>query len=132
MKLPAECAEHSAAEVRAMAFSEFERTANLAALKWFVRRHRPPEEIRAKLDIGYSIVSHTVDVFEIRPEWDDETSTRHTPVARVRYVRSADEWRLYWMRRDFKWHRYEPAPTHSTLQDALLVVDQDAYCCFFG
>ena len=71
-----------------MAFTESERAANLAALKWFLQRRRPPEDIRSKLDIEYAIVGQTVDVFEIRPDWQDNSTTRHTPVARIRYVRS--------------------------------------------
>ena len=115
-----------------MSFSEIERAGNLAALKWFIDRRRPPEHIRSQLDIGYSTVGQTVDIFEIRPDWQDKTETRHTPVARVRYVRSKNEWRLYWMRRDLKWHSYEPSPVHRSLKAALTVIDVDAYCCFFG
>jgi len=115
-----------------MAFSDFERTVNLKALKWFLDRRRPPEHIRPQLDIGYAIVRHTVDIFEIRPDWQDKSSTRHTPAARIKFVRSREQWLLYWMRRDLKWHAYEPDHVHSTLQSALKTVDTDAYCCFFG
>ena len=48
-----------------MAFSEHERAANHAALKWFLARRTPPEHIRAQLDFGYAIVGHTVDLQEI-------------------------------------------------------------------
>ena len=65
-----------------MPFTDSERAANLAALKWFVHRRRPPEDIRPKLDIGYAVVEQTVDLFEIRPDWQDPSTTRHTPVAR--------------------------------------------------
>jgi Protein of unknown function (DUF3024) len=115
-----------------MAFTEFERAVNLDSLKWFIDKRRPPERIRSQLDIGYAVVGHTVDLFEIRPDWQDKTTTRHTPIARVKFVRTRDEWRLYWMRRDLKWHGYEPDERHSTLMSALKTVDADAYCCFFG
>jgi hypothetical protein len=115
-----------------MAFTEFERAANHAALKWFLDRRRPPERVRAQVDMGYAIVDHAVDVFEIRPEWRDPSSTRHLPFARIRYVRARDRWRLYWRRADLKWHLYEPSPDHGSLQDALAVVDADAHGCFFG
>ena len=115
-----------------MAFNEHERVANHAALKWFLARHEAPAHLREQLDFGYKIVGHTIDVFEIRPDWQDKSTTRHTPVARVKYVRTQDEWRLYWMRADLKWHLYEPAPVHASLQETLAVVDKDEYCCFFG
>jgi hypothetical protein len=71
-----------------MHFTDSERAANLAALKWFLQRRRPPEDIRPMLDIGYALVGQTVDLFEIRPDWRDQSATRHTPVARIRYIRS--------------------------------------------
>jgi Protein of unknown function (DUF3024) len=115
-----------------MAFTDIERTLNLASLKWFLDQRRPPEHIRPQLDIGYAVEGHVVDIFEIRPDWRDKTTIRHSLVARVRYVRSKDEWRLYWMRQDLKWHTYEPSAIHSSLKSALAVVNTDAYCCFFG
>ena len=115
-----------------MAFTDIERVQNLQDLKWFLDRRRPPEHIRPRLDIGYAIVGQTVDIFEIRPEWNDSSSTRHTPVARLRFVRTRNQWCLYWMRRDLKWHLYEPGEAHASLRSALATVDADAHCCFFG
>jgi hypothetical protein len=114
-----------------MHFTDSERAANLAALKGFLNRRRPPEDIRPMLDIGYALVGQTVDLFEIRPDWQDKSATRHTPVARIRYIRSKVPWRLAWLRSDLKWHAYEPG-AYGSLQDALAVVDEDAHCCFFG
>lgn len=115
-----------------MAFSEHERAANHAALKWFLARRTPPEHIRAQLDYGYAIVGHTVDLQEIRPDWQDKSTTRQRAFARVRYVRAQDHWRLHWMRASLKWQLYEPAPIHESLQDALAVIHEDRYGCFFG
>jgi hypothetical protein len=115
-----------------MAFTDIERARNLQALKWFVGQRRPPEHIRPQLDIGYAILGHTVDIFEIRPDWQDKTTTRHTPAARIRFVRTRNQWCLYWMRRDLKWHLYEPSEFHDSLRSALEVVNADAHCCFFG
>ncbi len=115
-----------------MAFTDFERAVNLKALKAFIEKRRPPEHIRPQLDIGYSVVGQTVDIFEIRPDWQDKTTTTHSPTARIKFVRTKEQWVLYWMRRDLKWHAYEPDHVHSTLASALKTVDQDAYCCFFG
>jgi len=118
--------------ITAMAFSEHERAANHAALKWFLARHQPPDHVRAQLDFGYAIVGQTVDLQEIRPDWRDKAVTRQRPFARIKYIRAQDEWRLYWKRADLKWHLYEPAPLHGSLQDALAVVDEDHHGCFFG
>jgi hypothetical protein len=77
-----------------MAFSEHERAANHAALKWFLARRSPPEQIRAQLDFGYAIVGHAVDLHEIRPDWRDQSIYRQRAFARVRYVRAQDHWRF--------------------------------------
>lgn len=52
-----------------MAFTDIERAQNHQALKWFLERRCPPEHVRPQLDIGYAIVGHVVDIFEIRPDW---------------------------------------------------------------
>ena len=115
-----------------MAFTEIEQARNSKALKWFMEQRRPPEHIRPQLDIGFTVVGQTVDIFEIRPDWQDKTTIRHSPVARVRYIKTQNEWRLYWMRSDLKWHLYEPDARFKTLLAALVVVDTDPYGCFFG
>ena len=115
-----------------MAFTEIEQSRNLAAMNWFLEQRRPPEHIRPELDIGYTASGQTFDIFEIRPDWKDKTVTCQTPVARIKYIMSKKEWRLYWMRSDLKWHSYEPDPTHKSLRAALAVVNTDACCCFYG
>jgi len=32
------------------------------------------------------------------------------PIAKARYVKIRDVWKIYWMRADCKWHSYPPAP----------------------
>lgn len=115
-----------------MAFSEIEQARNLKSLRWFMEQRRPPEHIRPQLDIGYAVVGQTFDIFEIRPDWQDKNTIRRSPVARVKYIRSRNEWRLYWMRSDLKWHLYEPDSKFRTLLAALTVIHSDPHCCFFG
>jgi hypothetical protein len=74
-----------------MAFNDFERAVNQKALSWFIEQRRPPEHIRAQLDIGYEVTAQTVDIFEIRPDWKDKATIRHTPVARVKFVRTKEQ-----------------------------------------
>ncbi len=115
-----------------MAFTEIEQARNLKSLTWFMEQRRPPVHIRPQLDVGYSVIGQTVDIFEVRPDWQDKTTIRHSPVARVKYIKSHNEWRLYWMRRDLKWHSYEPDSSFKTLLAALTVINIDPHCCFFG
>jgi hypothetical protein len=53
-------------------------------------------------------------------------------VARARYLKSRDQWLIYWQRADMKWHKYGPAPEVTTIHDFLKLVDEDAFGCFFG
>jgi hypothetical protein len=97
-----------------------------------MERRRPPPHIRPKLDLGARISGQSVEIFEIRPDWQDPKETMERPVAKATFVRSQNRWRVFWMRRDLKWHGYEPAPLVHSLEAFLNVVDCDDYSCFFG
>ena len=115
-----------------MAFTEFELKRWEVELDRFIEHRRPPLHIRAQLDFGYRIDGQSVMIFEIRPDWQDPTVKREFPVAKATHVRTKDEWRVFWMRADLKWHGYEPNLSVASLEEFLQVVDDDAYCCFFG
>ena len=53
-------------------------------------------------------------------------------VAKTTFVRSKNRWRVFWMRRDLKWHGYEPNHEVHSLEAFLNVVHRDEYGCFFG
>ena len=69
---------------------------------------------------------------EVRPPWDGRGDWTRHGVARFRYFRTRKEWQLYWMRADLKWHAYEPEPPTNDLARLVKVVEEDAYCAFFG
>lgn len=102
-------------------------------LKNFVEARRPKEEeIRKKLDFGYSWDGQTALLFEIRPQWDDPTNILELPFAKLRFVKSSKIWKLYWMRASGKWEAYEPLPESTDLHKLLTEIKNDAYGCFFG
>ena len=115
-----------------MAFSALELRRFERDLAKFMERRRPPPSIRPKLDIGSRISGHSVELFEIRPDWQDNSKLRESPVAKATYVRTQNRWRVFWMRRDLKWHGYEPNLEVHSLEAFLAVVDRDELCCFFG
>jgi hypothetical protein len=51
---------------------------------------------------------------------------------KVTYVRSRDVWKMYWIRADGDWHKYGPAEEVGSLVEALQVVGEDEYGCFWG
>jgi hypothetical protein len=115
-----------------MALSELDRKRYEKATSRFIEARRPPPEIRAKLDLGFRLHDQSVEIFEVRPDWQDPEETMENSAAKATYVKRAKEWRIYWQRADLEWHRYEPYPTAGSIEEFLQVVDEDAYCCFFG
>jgi hypothetical protein len=115
-----------------MALSDLERKRCERDLGQFMERRRPPPAIRSKLDLGYQLEGHSIELFEIRPDWQDPTRTMRRPFAKTTYVRSQNLWKIFWMRRDLKWHGYEPTPVVRSFEAFLNVVDRDEFCCFFG
>ena len=115
-----------------MAFTELEQKRFEKAASKFLEARRPPPEIRPKLDLGFRLEGQSLEIFEIRPDWQNPNETMESSVAKATYVKRAKEWRVYWQRADLKWHRYEPHPTAPTIEEFLQVVDEDAHCCFFG
>ena len=115
-----------------MTLTELERKRFEKAASQFIEARRPAPEIRPKLDLGFRLEGQSIEIFEIRPAWQDPSETMENSVAKATYVKRAKEWRVYWQRADLRWHSYEPHPTSSSIEEFLQVVDEDAYCCFFG
>jgi hypothetical protein len=115
-----------------VALTALERRRCERDLDAFLERKRPAPHIRHQLDISYRIAGQSVELFEIRPDWQDAMRKIETPVARATFVRTRNVWRVFWMRRDLKWHGYEPNPQVVSLEAFLNVVDRDDYGCFFG
>jgi hypothetical protein len=116
-----------------MALSEFELARVKKALDSFMQARRPPPQIRPKVDLGSRISGQSVEIFEIRPAWRGLPQELHeSPVARATYVRSRNVWRVFWQRRDLKWHSYEPASEVRSIEEFVSLVAEDRHACFFG
>ncbi len=115
-----------------MALGEFElkRVEKLATQ--FVDANRPPAHIRSQLDIGFRIIDQSLEFFEIRPRWNDPAEKMEQAMAKTTYVKKTKSWKIYWMRQDLKWHRYDPVAEVSTLDEFLRVVAEDTHACFRG
>lgn len=93
---------------------------------------RPPLDIRDQMDIGYRFEKNTLEVFELRPDWQDESKKIETPVAKSRYVKTQKVWKIYWMRGTLKWEGYKPKPEVKTIQEFFQVLNDDTFGCFWG
>jgi len=74
----------------------------------------------------------SVEIFEIRPRWDDPAQKGEEAVAKARYLQARNRWLVYWRRADLKWHKYDPMPEVSTIDAFLELVGEDEHACFFG
>ena len=98
----------------------------------FLERKRPPIHIRPELDIGYRLSADSIEVFEIRPQWNDPSVIREHPVAKVRFVMKAGRWTVYSKGSDLKWHIYEPVPFVDSLDIFIEILIADEFACFWG
>ena len=112
--------------------NDIERKRIENAIAAFMAKRRPPVHLRDQVDLRSRFDGRSVEIFEIRPRWDNPAEQIEEPVAKARYVKSRDCWLVYWQRRDLKWHKYDPMPEVSTVEAFLRLVDEDAYACFFG
>ena len=115
-----------------MAVSEFEIKRIEKIMGGYLEKTRPPVHIRNELDIAYRIVNQSVELFEIRPAFQRPNEKIEHAIAKVTYVKREKHWKIYWMRADLKWHRYEPSPEVRSLDAFLKIIEEDAYGCFYG
>lgn len=115
-----------------MAFTDAELKLIDATIGDLVRRQRPPEPLRGHFDLELEIDGHKVRIFTTRPLWSDRSRTVRSGVAQFTYTRTRDTWKLYWMRRDGKWHAWDPAENTGTLDELVQVVDEDRRGGFWG
>ncbi len=73
-----------------MAFAEIELARIKKAVGGFCERRVRPE-IRDKLRLEYSVKRHDIEIFEVRPHWRNPGEEMQTPVAKIKFVRSAGE-----------------------------------------
>jgi len=115
-----------------MAISEFEIKRCEKLVGAYVEQHRPPPHIRKQVDLGFRIKDQSIEIFEIRPLWNNPDKTIEEMQAKTTYVKKTKTWKVYWQRADLKWHGYQPTPEVDTLEDFLALVDKDEHYCFKG
>jgi len=115
-----------------MSLSEFEIKKIEKAIAKFMEKRRPASHIREQLDLGFRIKDQSIELFEIRPRWDNPSEKMESAIAKATYIKTQKNWKIFWQRQDLKWHSYQPHPKAKTIEEVLEVVDSDTHCCFFG
>ncbi len=124
-RLPTRCSGNS------VAFNELDLKRIEKAAADFLAVRRPPPDIRGQLDLEYTVYNQTIELVEVRPVWNNPSEIRKPPFAKATYVRTANEWRIFWMRGNLKWHAYDP-PVAPTIAAFFSLLHEDRFCCFFG
>jgi hypothetical protein len=116
-----------------VALAEIELARVHRAMDALMKQRRPPPHVRPELDLGFRVKGQSVEIFEIRPAWREPADEkRESAVAKATYVRARGVWRVFWQRRDLKWHGYEPGPEVKSIDEFASLVSGDAHACFFG
>jgi hypothetical protein len=115
-----------------MTLSEFDTKRCEKLVAQFIERRRPLPHIRAEVDLSFRINRQSVEIFEVRPNWRDETKLQEHSIAKATYNNSKRNWKVFWQRADLKWHSYMPNPEVASIEDFLAVVQKDEHGCFFG
>jgi hypothetical protein len=95
-------------------------------------KRRPPLHLRDKVREGQRIAGYEIELFLVRPLFFDPARQVESSIAKARYVKSRNVWKVFWKRADGKWHGYAPRSETKTLEEFLELVDQDANGCFWG
>ena len=104
----------------------------IEAMENFLARKRPHEHIRPQLDIGYKIEGQSIIVFEIRPQWNKPEIILEHPFAKTTFVKTKNNWKVFWMRADLKWHSYTPTPVVKTDLEFTKLIEEDKHHAFWG
>ena len=115
-----------------MPLNDIERKRIEKTVGAFIEKLRPAAHIRPELDFGCRVSGQSVELFEIRPQWNRPEIKRESSFAKATFVRTQRLWKVYWQRADLKWHSYEPAPEVTTIEEFLAIVKKDENACFFG
>ena len=70
-----------------MAFNDLDRKRIEKAMDAFLAKRRPPPHIRPDLDFGYRVTDQSVEILEIRPQWDDRSIIHERAIAKATFVK---------------------------------------------
>ena len=105
---------------------------NYKTVEAYITKRRPPAHMRNEIDLGFKYSKNTFELYETRPSWTNPNEQMKSSYAKIKYVKTQEEWKLYWMRASGKWESYEPLPKSSNIQAILDCIEADQYGCFYG
>jgi len=87
-----------------MAFSDSEIAEYSDTLeRCFWSHHRPPLHLRDKIREGHRLSNQSIELFFVRPAFRRPGEEIEEPIAKLSFVRSRNQWQIYWRRANGKW-----------------------------
>jgi hypothetical protein len=95
---------------------------------------KTPPEWRHEMRVEVDATPRGLTIVECRPPMPGTSDTEwwRMPVARLNYSKKANEWTLYWVDRNSRFHRYTLCSPSRHVADLLAEVDADPTCIFWG
>jgi len=115
-----------------MPLSEFEIKRYEIAKKDFLIKRRPHPSVRDKCDLDCSLNNQSVEIFELRPQWNNPEKINEYPLAKTTYSLNKREWEIFYMSSNLQWKIYRMHKSAKTIEDVFSIIDCDETGIFFG
>ena len=114
-----------------MGFSQFELK-YIETVVGKLCKGRSPSHLSDQLRAVYVVEEDEVTVYEERPHWNNPREWTSSGIAKFKYNRKQNVWKLYSMKQNLKWSPYEPLPESTRIDRLVVEVDKDPNGAFFG
>lgn len=98
----------------------------------FLEGRRPPQRLRKDVDLSFRVDRKSVEIFEVRAHWTGKSKPTEHRIAKARFMKHTNNWRVLREGPDLKWVSYEPNPEAQTIEEFLAIIENDEHNCFFG
>ena len=102
-----------------------------ALIAEFLERRRPPPRLRKDVDLSFRVKRGSVEIFEVRSHWTGKGKPTEHRIAKAMFMKHKQNWKVLREGPDLKWRSYEPHPEVKTIEEFLVVVQNDDHA-FFG
>jgi Protein of unknown function (DUF3024) len=119
-------------DVETVTLSSFEIKRYEKLVAEFIERRRPPPRLRKDVDLAFRIDERSLEIFEVRAHWTGKGKPIEHSIAKAKFDKTKQKWKVLWQRADLKWHSYNPHPEVDAIEDFLMIVGKDDQGCFFG
>ena len=95
---------------------------------------RVPGHVRDQVRVECDLTPSHLTIVECRPPWRDDLGSEWTrsPIARLRYLKTTNQWSLYWRDRHLRFHQYDRLPPTPNVEELLVELDNDPTHIFWG